>query len=69
MIGEALSLKWRHVAVPQRPHDPLQVVLLLERTKRGFDERVVLTDPETVLICWFITISVGERTIMSCHPR
>ena len=47
-IGESLNLKMVDVVLP-RARDPwMRAVLILRSTKRGFDQKVVLSNPETV---------------------
>ena len=47
-IGESLSLHDCNCISPKSAEDPQTVVLILPRSKRGFDERIVLRHPAAV---------------------
>ena len=62
-ISEGLNLRWRDVMLPQAPDEPL--VLLLGQTKRGRDQRVVVTDP--LMIYWLLQFA--SRSGGTLHDR
>ena len=52
-IGESLNLNMKGLVTPRSTNDPFQIVVLLKKTKRGFDERVVIHNKSAVL--WIMT--------------